>query len=131
MWRVLNIWDFAPPPPLPPHNWLLEPPQNAFPLVIDAEQIILASTDGVVRSHGLVSGELRWEQSIAGIVDAPILTRDGLLIPHTDELTLLDAATGRELRRRGLEEGLRLRTLTVTPGSTYVVTDSDEILALR
>ena len=130
-WRVLDIWDFAPAPPPPPHNWVLQPPRNAFPMVVDPEQVILASPDGGVLSYGLRGGQLRWEQSLQAIASAPLLTRDGLLIPHADALTLLDAATGQELWRRALEAGLQLRALTVTPGGAYVVTDSDELLALR
>ena len=131
VWRVLNIWDLAPVPPPPPHNWVLQPPRNAFPIVVDPEHAILASPDGVVLSYGLRDGGLRWEQSIQAIAGAPARTRGGLLIPHADALTLLDAASGQELWSRVLEAGLQLRSLTVTAGGAYVVTDSDELLALR
>jgi outer membrane protein assembly factor BamB len=131
IWRVLNIWDFVPAPPPPPHNWVLEPPRDAYPAAIDPLQVILANPDGVVQSYGLRSGELLWERSIAAIAGTPVRTRDGLLIPHADALTLLDAGTGQELWRRVIDAGLRVRALTVTPGGTFLVTDSEELLALR
>ena len=130
IWRGLALLSLAPAPPAPPHNWLLAPPSDAFALVVDSGQVVLASPDGVVRAYGLRGGEARWEQSIEAIASGPVLTRDGLLIPHLQALTLLDPATGEERWLRPLE-GLELRALTVGPRGSYVVTESDELFALR
>lgn len=131
VWRVFNIWNFAPPPPPPPHNWVVDPPSRAFPLTANDERLLVASHGGIVRSYWLADGDLTWEQSLPAITAAPVLTPDGLIVAHGEELSLLDPKTGLQLQSRTLGDGLVVKRITTSSSGTYIVTDSNDIVALR
>ena len=59
-----------------------------------------------------------------------MLTARGLLIVERRALVLLDPDSGEELSRRTFE-GIDLRDVAVTNDAVYLLTLSDELIALR
>ena len=130
-WGLFDLWGMAPGLPPPPRNWLLRAHDGLLAPAMDGERLFLATAEGDVLSYSQRSGELLWERTGgAPIVSGPLLTGDGLLIVEHDSLLLLDAATGNELRR-GAVAGLRPRDVTVTARLMFVVTEGDELVAIR
>ena len=130
-WGLFDLWGMAPSLPSPPRNWLLPAPGSLLAPAMDGERLFLATADGEVRSYGQRSGELLWQRTgDAPVISAPLLTASGLLIVEHGSLVLLDAATGDELRRSAVA-GLRPRDVTVTARRMFVVTERNELVAIR
>ena len=131
-WMVFHLLGVAPTVPWQPHVWAGAPPREPFELVLDADadQLFVAGAGGEVNSYDTASGEVRWSLRLGTIASAPILTAHGLLVVEQRALVLLDPLTGIELRRRTFD-GTALAEAVVTQHGTYLLTETNELLALR
>ena len=128
-WAWADLWGMAPDVPVQPHRWTAT--TNCPPLapVLGTQEVILACADGRVRAFELADGRIRWERTGAPLVQAPILTRSGLLLVEPAAIVLLDPDSGELLERHQL--GLAAIThAVVTDGGVYIVSGG-ELVALR
>ena len=129
LWTSLHLHEMAPAVPQP-YRWAMPAKGDAFAPVLTADRVFIASAGGSVQALDLASGGLLWEIESAPLAAAPLLTASGLLVVEREALVLLDPDTGAELSRRELP-GIALRSVTVVDGATFLVTETDELLALR
>jgi outer membrane protein assembly factor BamB len=130
VWGQLWILGMAPEVPDPPAHWGAPVEQGTYPIAIAGKVVAVAAPKGAVRGLDLGTGDERWTYDGGAVVAPPLATRDGVLITHTDAITLLDPDTGAVRARRPFE-GLRLNGVSVTSGGTYLVANGNSIIALR
>ena len=142
-WNWLWAFGAAPRPPRPEVEWVSrERPSElrsgtAFTLmfkpVFDGERIITSDTTGLVRAFDGTNGVLVWETDLDAVHGPPTATPDGLLVPLTDSIALLEIETGELLDERQLGAvGTRVkRWVVVVQQGTFVVDAPGSALALR
>lgn len=130
IWFQFWVWGSAPQTPAPPSNWVARQDRVSYAPAVSDEQIFTTSRDGSVSAYLRETGELRWTRSVGAIVDAPVITANGLLLTQSEALLLLDPLDGRELYRRSLP-GMEVAGITVTQHGAYLTTKSGGLHALR
>lgn len=130
-WFRLHLFMGLPDVPAPPSRWVQQTRCEPHGPVLQPAQVVLACADGSVRAFDLQTGALRWERHGAPIVASPVLTASGLLIAERAALVLLDPGSGAELQRRSLGDDISVREVIVTASAIYILTTSDELIALR
>ena len=130
-WFRLHLFMGLPDVPAPPSLWVQPTRCEPHGPVLQPAQVVLACADGSVRAFDLQTGELRWERQGAPIVASPVLTASGLLITERAALVLLDPDSGAQLQRRSLDDDIVVREVIVTASAIYILTSTDELIALR
>jgi outer membrane protein assembly factor BamB len=129
-WFRLHVYAGIPAVPTPSNLWVQRTRCELLAPVLTADRVIAACEEGAVRAHDLATGEVLWERDLGGLTTDPVQTARGLLIATPDALLLLDPSDGSELERRELDQWA-VRELAVTSDAIYVLTDTDELIALR
>ncbi len=126
IWSQLFLWSLAPPLPRDSNLWTERVRgRDVKPLApaIGEGRLFVAFASGEVRARGLLDGAELWTRAAGEpITGDPLLTANGLLLQAGGSLLLLDPATGQELARRDLGEGVISQAI-VTEGGTYAAAD--------
>lgn len=130
-WEMFHLMGMAPEVPWQASRWEVALGMPSLPLAVDqvGRQVIVASPSGRVQAYDLRSGGLHWSADLDVISAAPLVTSRGVLVSTGHALVLLDPWSGAERQRRRINA--EVRDAVVTRHGTYVVTGSDEVLALR
>lgn len=130
-WIRMWIWKMAPDVPPPPEVWSAGGiPRDPLPAALDERQVYVGLGSRLMAfTRG--SGAIAWDQKAlpAALVDSPIATGAGILVPAADRLLLLSPSDGSVIGQRMIE-GQTLRSVTVVSGATYLV-GSSGVTALR
>lgn len=142
-WNWLWAFGAAPEPPRPEVEWVSrERPSDlrsgtAFSLMFkpafDGERIITSDTTGLVRAFDGTTGALAWERELDAVHGPTTVTPDGLVVPVSDAMLLLDADTGEVVDERPLDT-IRTRVkrwVVVLERGTFVVDEPGALLGLR
>ena len=129
-WVRAYLWGMAPSPPHRPLRWALRIDCAPLGPTIDAQQVIVACEDGLVRVVDLDSGVERWVHRAAALTESPVLLPSGLLLIEESAFVLLEPESGVEVDRRA-PDGFAPDRVTVTSTGLYIMTSDDELLAIR
>lgn len=141
-WNWLWAFGAAPQPPRPEVEWVSrESPSDlrggtaftlAFRPAFDGERVIASDTSGSVRAFNGMTGELAWQTEFEAVHGAPTVTPEGLLVPRSDSMALLDLGTGEVIAERPLDRlGTRVkRWVVVIERGTFVIDAPGSIVAL-
>ena len=128
-WAWADLVGIAPHVPAQPHRWSAATACPPLAPVLGTREVIVTCADGRVRAFELADGRKRWERAGTPLVQAPILTRGGLLLVEPAALVLLDPDSGELIERRQLELAA-ITHAVVTDGGVYIVSGG-ELVALR
>ena len=128
-WAWAYLAGIAPRFPGQPHRWVAATDCPPLAPALGTQEVILACVDGHVRAFELADGRLRWEREGAPLVEAPILTRRGVLLVEAAALVLLDSGSGELIERHQLDLD-EVTQAVVTDGGVYLVSGG-ELVALR
>ena len=129
-WVWADLWGLAPPTPDQPFRWAERLNCSPFAPVLQRGQVIVACENGRVLAVSLETGQFLWEREGTPLVDAPVLTEDGLFLLEENALVVIDSKSGNEIERRVFDDAA-LAQMLVTSGGVYLLTADDEIRALR
>ncbi|MSQ29865.1 MAG: hypothetical protein EXR68_05185 [Dehalococcoidia bacterium] len=129
LWLQWWVWGSAPEVPAPPSVWVQNRPPNGHAPALSRERLFVADRSGVVAAYDRTSGAPLWQQAVGMVVDAPIATASGLVVPLSDGFVLLDEQRGEVLVRQRI--GATVRSVSVSDHGVYVVLRDGAILALQ
>lgn len=130
VWFQFEIWKMAPSVPAPPALWTTRlPPEDGYPLALDANRIYLANAAGDIRAYARASGEEAWAISTLPVVTPPIIAAERLLIAHRDRVASYDPATGEFIEERPFD-GAAVSDVIVTSAGVFVAQEDGTLTAL-
>jgi outer membrane protein assembly factor BamB len=130
VWFQFQIWKMAPSVPPPPALWATRrPPEDGFPMALDADRLYLANAAGDVRAYNRASGELAWEIETPAVVAAPIIAADRVVIAHRGSIASYEPATGQLIEER-VFDGTAVNDAIVTSAGVFAIQEDGTVTAL-
>ena len=138
IWGQLMGWNMAPIIPRDENNWITSLGKGSFRRTIvhlkipaiNQDSIFTVHYDGSIKSIDKKTGDYNWQVDYENSVTDPIITKSGLVLGIGNDLVTLDAQTGKEINRIGINQG-KLNQIAIIDNELIVVIDDKLIMNIK